>query len=159
MRTEDYAGTEVGVDYALSKMAGETPETEEAGDLYPAAASRAPLNEASRSAQVSSAPVATALERNELVPVSAIQQGQLMEIAYGHRWRWGEQCGEWGEGLKSRYGGKTAFIDKAVALFRTFNIQHRDLRRRAPMKWLDAVEHELVWLQTTDVDTLAQRLY
>lgn len=154
--------TEIDIDYAVLTTADDMPEAEEVRDLYTSAATEPPLNETPQTAQVFADLFATALERNDVVAVSARLRGQLVAFAYGHPWRWEEQCDEWGEDLKLRLGAQASVIDKTVALFllaRRPSVQRRGLGRRVLTAWLDSVGDESVWLQTTDIDTPALRLY
>lgn len=154
--------TEIDIDYAVLTTVDDMPKAEEVRDLYTAAATEPPLNETPQTAQVFADLFATVLERNDVVAVSARQLGQLVAFAYGHPWRWEEQRDVWGEDLKSRLGAQASAIDKTVALFllaRDPAVQRRGLGRRVLIAWLDAVGDESVWLQTTDIDTPARRLY
>ncbi len=154
--------TDADIEYAVLKTTGQMPETEEVRDLYAAAATEPPLNETLQTAQVFADLFRIALKRNDVVAVSARQQGRLVAFAYGHPWRWKEQNDEWANDLKTRLGGEASTIDETIALFllaRDPSVQRRGLGQRVLKEWLDAAEHESVWLQTTDIDTPAQRLY
>lgn len=153
---------EIEVEYAVLRSIGEMPLPEEVRGLYAAAAAEPPLSETPQTAQVFADLFATALERNDVIAVSARLQDRLVAFAYGHPWRWEEQQDEWGVDLKTRLGEQASVIDETVALFllaRDPSVQRRGLGRRVLLKWFDAVDTESVWLQTTDVDTPAQRLY
>lgn len=154
--------TEIGIEYAVLVSACVMPEPEEVCGLYAAAAEEPPLNESPQTAKVFAGLFAAALVRNDVVAVSARQHDRLVAFAYGHPWRWEEQRDKWGEDLKIRLGGEAPAIDETFALFllaRDPSVQRQGLGRNVLRKWLDAVEHESVWLQTTDIDTPAQRLY
>lgn len=124
------------VEHAVLKSVGETPLPEEVRDLYAADSTEPPLFETRQPAQVFADLFATALERSDVLAVSARQKARLGEYAPA--------------------------IDMTLALLllaRAPSVQRRGLGRRALVEWLDAVEHESVWLQMTDLDTPAQRLY
>jgi ribosomal protein S18 acetylase RimI-like enzyme len=154
--------SEIEIDYAILKTADDLPQPEEVRDLYATAATEPPLNETPQTAQVFADLYATALARNDVVGVCARQQGRLVAFAYGHPWTWEEQRDEWGENLKTRLGEQASAIDDTIALFllaRDPSVQRRGLGRGVLMEWLEAVRDQPTWLQTTDIDTPAQRLY
>ncbi|WP_169252607.1 GNAT family N-acetyltransferase [Brevibacterium sp. 'Marine'] len=153
---------ETEVEYTILRSASEMPLPAEVRDLYAAAAAKPPLNETSQTAQVFAALFANALDRNDVVAVSARRHDQLVAFAYGHPWRWKEQHDEWGEDLRVRLGQQASAIDDSFALFLLAcdpSVQRRGLGRKLLLKWLGAIEQVSVWLQTTDIDTPAQRLY
>jgi len=104
-----------------------------------------------------------ALDRSDLVAVTAREVGELVGFGYGHRWRWSEQTDEWSEDLGHRLGD-----DAALQLEGAFTVQllavhpkftHRGLGFELLKQLMVASAADTHWLQTPDVDSPARRLF
>ena len=104
-----------------------------------------------------------ALDRSDIVAVTAREVGELVGFGYGHRWRWSEQTDEWSEDLGNQLGD-----DAAVQLEGAFAVQllavhpkftHHGLGFELLKQLMVASSAETHWLQAPDVDSPAQRLF
>ena len=104
-----------------------------------------------------------ALDRNDIVAVTAREVGELVGFGYGHRWRWSEQADEWSEDLGRQLGD-----DAAVQLEGAFAIHllavhpafaHRGLGFELLKQLMVASAADVHWLQTEDADSPARRLF
>ena len=86
-----------------------------------------------------------------------------MGFAYGHQWRWAEQRDPWADQLRARLGDAAAdALEGSTALgllARDPDDRYRGLGREVLDRWLRAVAPGSCWLQTTDVDSPARRVY
>lgn len=104
-----------------------------------------------------------ALDRSDIVAVTAKEVGELVGFGYGHRWRWSEQTDEWSEDLGQKLGD-----DAAVQLEGAFAVQllavhprftHKGLGFELLKQLMVASAADIHWLQTEDVDSPARRLF
>jgi hypothetical protein len=139
------------------------PAAEEVRALYAAAAGRPPLDEPPATAALFASLYASSLREEEVTVAAARDEGRLVGFAYGHPWRWAEQRHAWADQLRARLGD-----DAAAALEGSFALEllardpddrYRGLGREVLDRWLRAVAPRSCWLQTTDVDSPARRVY
>ena len=140
------------------------PPTEEAvRALYAAAAGRPPLQEPPSTAALFASLYASSLREQEVTVATARDGGRLVGFAYGHPWRWAEQRDPWADQLRARLGDAAAdALEGSTALgllARDPDERYRGLGREVLDRWLRAVAPGSCWLQTTDVDSPARRVY
>ena len=104
-----------------------------------------------------------ALDRSDIVAVTAREVGELVGFGYGHRWRWSEQTDEWSEDLGRQLGADAAlqlegaFAIQLLAVHPTF--AHRGLGFELLKQLMVASAADVHWLQTEDSDSPARRLF
>lgn len=104
-----------------------------------------------------------ALDRTDLVAVTAREVGELVGFGYGHRWRWAEQNDEWSQDLGLRLGEEAAlqlegaFAIQLLAVHPKF--VHRGLGFELLKQLMVASAADIHWLHTQDVDSPARRLF
>jgi ribosomal protein S18 acetylase RimI-like enzyme len=138
------------------------PSPEEVEQLYAIASGRPPLAEPAEVAEMFAALYELALDRTDLVAVTAREMGELIGFGYGHRWLWSEQSDEWSQDLAERLGGGAAGLEDSFAI--QLLAVHPSFARHGLgfelLKQLMVTSGCAVhWLATTDVDSPAQRLY
>lgn len=103
-----------------------------------------------------------ALDRTDIVAVTAREVGELVGFGYGHRWRWAEQTDEWSTELARQ------LAEAAPRLDNTFAVQllavHPGFTRHGLgfellKQLMIASAADVLWLQTADVDSPARRLF
>lgn len=140
----------------------EMPSAAEVRDLYLAAASEPPLNETEEVADLFARLYEVSLEHEAVTGVVTYDSEMLTGFAYGHRWWWAKQQNEWARSLYERLGDAADMLDGTYAL--TMLARHPRVSGtgtgRAVLKtWLDGIGQTVCWLQTSDMDTPATRLY
>jgi len=139
------------------------PTQEEVRALYSAAAGRPPLHEPPSTAALFSSLYASSLREQEVTVTAARDEGRLVGFAYGHPWRWVEQQDPWADQLRARLGDDAAdALEGGSALnllARDPDERYRGLGREVLDRWLRAIGPGVCWLQTTDVDSPARRVY
>jgi len=102
------------------------------------------------------------LDRPDVVVATAVELGELVGVCYGHPWRWDEQEDDWSEELRRLLGESAGGLDGAfavqlVAVHPSFARQGLgfELLKRLMIASGAAVH----WLQTSDTDSSARRLY
>jgi GNAT superfamily N-acetyltransferase len=102
------------------------------------------------------------LDRPDVVVATATEVGELVGLGYGHPWRWDEQADDWSDELRRGLGEPAAglegsFAVQLVAVHPAFARQGLgfELLKRLMIASGAAVH----WLQTTDADSPARRLY
>ena len=104
-----------------------------------------------------------ALDRRDLVAVTAQEAGELVGFGYGHRWWWSEQTDEWSEDLGRQLGDDAAlrlegaFAIQLLAVHPTFT--HHGLGFEMLKQLMVASAADVHWLQTEDSDSPARRLF
>ena len=139
------------------------PTADEVRALYAAASGRPPLHEPPPTAALFASLYASSLRGQDVTVATARDGGRLVGFAYGHPWRWAEQRDPWADQLRARLGEDAAAqLDGAFALnllARDPDERYRGLGRQVLDRWLRAVAPGSCWLQTTDVDSPARRVY
>lgn len=142
--------------------AREFPAPAEVRALYRAAAEQPPLSEPPSSAELCAKLYEGAMHNERVVATIARDEGRLVAFSYGHPWRWEEQQYPWADELREGLSTQASRLDDSFALnllARAPGEQYRGLGRRALVEWLLAIEDASCWLQTSDLDSPAQRLY
>ncbi len=138
------------------------PSPEEVEQLYAMASSRGPLPESSDVAELYATLYDLALDRADLVAVTAREVGELIGFGYGHRWRWEEQTDEWSrdlaEGLEGRAAGlEDSFAVQLLAVHPSFT--RHGMGFELLKQLMVASGAGVHWLTVADVDSPARRLY
>jgi RimJ/RimL family protein N-acetyltransferase len=123
------------------------PAPEEVERLWRAASEPPPLSEPPSTAALYAQLYEYSRALPGLVTVSSRRDGELIGLAYGHPWSWASATDPWSQQLRERLGDAADRIAGA------------GLGRRLLHTLLDHGGAERAWLQTTDVDTPAHRLY
>jgi ribosomal protein S18 acetylase RimI-like enzyme len=102
-----------------------------------------------------------ALDRNDVVAVTAREVGELVGFGYGHRWLWSEQNDDWSGELAVQLGDdahrlEQAFAVQLLAVHPKFT--HRGLGFELLKQLMVASGSPVHWLQLEDSDTPARRL-
>ena len=92
------------------------PTPDEVEQLYALATSRPPQVEDADVAAVYAALYDLALDRADLVAVTAREVGELVGFGCGHRWHWQEQTDEWSRDLAERLGDDAAQLEGSFAV-------------------------------------------
>ncbi|MDN6133173.1 MAG: GNAT family N-acetyltransferase [Brevibacterium sp.] len=83
-------------------------------------------------------------------------------MAYGHFWSWAEEDYDWAHELHSTLGGAARTLEGSFALnllARDPHLRNSGLGRTTLQTWLAGIAGYSCWLQTSDVDSPARRLY
>ena len=146
----------------MLRAGADLPAADEVEDLYALASTSATPPEPPEVAAMYAALYDLSLDRSDLIAVSAREVGELVGFGYGHRWFWGEQHDEWSAELSERLGDSAGLIEGGfvVALLAVHPHFTRaglgfELLKRIMVASCAAVH----WLQTTDVDSPASRLF
>lgn len=138
------------------------PSPDEVEQLYALASSRPPTSEDAEVAATYAALYDLALDRADLVAVTAREVGELVGFGCGHRWSWAEQTDEWSRDLAAQLGEDAArledsFAVQLLAVHPSFTRQGLgfDLLKRLMIASACSVH----WLLTPDADTSARRLF
>lgn len=138
------------------------PSPEQIEDLYALASSGGPLAELAEVATMFADLYDLALDRTDLVAVTAKEAGELVGFGYGHRWRWAEQTDGWSQDLAERLGDASVRLEDAFAV--QLLAVHPSFTRRG--LGFELLKHLMVasaanvhWLQASDADSPALRLY
>ena len=94
--------------------------------------------------------------------MTARNRGRLVGFAYGHEWSWASATDAWSTELRARLGERAAELDGSFALHLLCvspNHMRHGLGRQLLATILQHDSHPIAWLQTTDLDTPARRLY
>jgi GNAT superfamily N-acetyltransferase len=131
--------------------------------LYESASSLPPLSEAPDVAHSFARLYGYARQRDDVLAVGALVGEDLVGFAYGHPWSWETETDDWSQQLRDRLD-----LDPAALIQNSFAVLllavHPDVARRGLgavlletlMNTSNAQTH---WLQTTDRETPALRLY
>lgn len=103
-----------------------------------------------------------ALDRSDVVAVTAREVGELVGFGYGHRWQWAEQNDDWSEELAQQLGDDANRLDQAFAVQLLAvhpKFTHRGLGFELLKQLMVASASEVHWLQLEDSDSPARRLF
>jgi GNAT superfamily N-acetyltransferase len=141
-----------------------TPETApgpgEIESVYAAASALPPLNESPSHAALFAGLYAANADRPDTIVLAAREGTELLGFVYGYPWVWSEDD-PWGQQLRERLGGAHRELDGAYAvplLAVHPSAWGRGLGTALISRFVEEVSGR-VWLQTTDADTPARRLY
>jgi len=138
------------------------PTPDEVEQLYALATSRPPQVEDADVAAVYAALYDLALDRADLVAVTAREVGELVGFGCGHRWHWQEQTDEWSRDLAERLGDDAAQLEGSFAV-QLLAVHPRFGRQGLGFELLKqlmvASAASVYWLLTADADTPARRLF
>ncbi|AZT94124.1 MAG: hypothetical protein ACTIH7_05330 [Brevibacterium aurantiacum] len=141
---------------------GVLPPPSEVEELYAAAAAEPPLNEDPKHAALFGSLYDLSVRNGQVLVAATHSEGRLRSIAYGHFWSWAEQDHEWAHELRSTLGDAAATIEWSFALnllARDPHLHQSGLGRATLQAWLAGISGYSCWLQTTDIDSPARRLY
>lgn len=130
--------------------------------LYASAAGRPPLNEPASSAELFASVYEASVKSERVIAVTGTDEGRLVAFAYGHPWLWEEQTYPWARELQDRLGVDASKLDGTYSLnllARNPEEQYRGLGRAVLTRWIQAIGESTCWLQTSDLDSPARRLY
>lgn len=131
-------------------------------DLYRAASAEPPLSEPEAVADLFARLYGWALDDDGVIAAVEYEDGKLVGFAYGHPWTWARQTDGWAEELRARLGAEADRLDgtfSLVLLARDPHARGRGIGRNIVRALLDGIGDAAVWLQTTDIDSPARRLY
>lgn len=147
---------------SIARIPGLLPPPSEVEELYARAAAEPPLHEDPKHAALFASLYDLSVRNGQVLIAAARSDGRLRSIAYGHYWSWIEQDYDWARELRSTLGDAAATIESSFAL----NLLARDphprqsgLGRATLQTWLTGISGYSCWLQTTDIDSPARRLY
>ncbi len=138
------------------------PTAAEVEHLYAAASAEAPLHESPDVARLYAMLYEHARLTSGAITVAARRSGTLVGFGYGHTWRWQSEVDNWSLQLRASLGAHADLLDEsfALALMAVSPIESGvGLGRRLLDLLLEGDDHAVAWLQTTDLDTPARRLY
>jgi ribosomal protein S18 acetylase RimI-like enzyme len=103
-----------------------------------------------------------ALDRSDVIAVTAREMGELVGFGYGHRWLWAEQKDDWSTDLARELGEdanrlEQAFAVQLLAVHPSFT--HHGLGFELLKQMMVASSAEVHWLQLEDSDSPARRLF
>lgn len=138
------------------------PSPDEVEQLYALASSRPPAPEGADVAELYAALYDLALDRADLVAVTAREVGELVGVCCGHRWSWAEQTDEWSRDLVGQLGDEAAqledsFAVQLLAVHPSFGRQGLGFELLKQLMIASAAS--VHWLLTADADTPARRLF
>lgn len=141
-----------------------TPETAptpgEVESVYAAASAPPPLNESPAEAALFATLYAENVNRPDTIVLAAREGTELLGFVYGYPWAWSEDD-PWGQQLRERLGEAHRELDGAYAV-PLLAVRPRAWGRGLGAALVGGIVEEApgrVWLQTTDADTPARRLY
>lgn len=141
---------------------GSLPPPSEVEELYATAAAEPPLHEDPKHAALFARLYDLSVRNGQVLIAAARSEGRLRSIAYGHHWSWIEQDYDWAHELRSTFGDSAATIEWSFALnllARDPHLRQSGLGRATLQTWLAGISGYGCWLQTTDIDSPARRLY
>ncbi|WP_166792316.1 GNAT family N-acetyltransferase [Cryobacterium sp. TMT1-66-1] len=139
------------------------PRVEVIEELYASASRLPPLSEAPEVAHSFARLYGYARQRNDVVGVGVLVSGNLVGFAYGHPWSWESETDVWSQQLRHRLGpDSAALIDESFAVL-LLAVHPAAGRRGLGAVLLESLMNgsnaQTHWLQTTDFETPALRLY
>jgi hypothetical protein len=146
---------------SVGSIVEDFPTRAEVRELYRSAAEAPPLSEPPSTAELFASVYEAAVAGEDVIAAVARDDGRLVGFAYGHPWRWEEQRYPWADELRERLGAAAAKLDGTHSLgllARAPGALYRGFGRTVLAAWLGAVDGAS-WLQTTDIDSPARRLY
>ncbi len=103
-----------------------------------------------------------AMDRSDVVAVTARELGELVGFGYGHRWQWAEEADEWSTELAQELGEDANRLEKAFAV-QLLAVHPKFTRHGLGFELLKqlmvASAAEVHWLQLEDSDSPARRLF
>lgn len=105
---------------------------------------------------------AASLNDEDVAAAVNYERNTLTGFAYGHPWIWAEQQYEWAFTLRSRLSEAANKLDGAQVLSllaRHPRATGTGIGRAVLESWLNGIGPVSCWLQTSDLETPAQRLY
>ena len=147
---------------SAAEIPGVLPPPDEVEELYAAAAAEPPLNEDPKHAALFGHLYELSVRKGQLLVAAARSGGRLRSIAYGHFWSWAEQDYDWAHELHSTLGPAAPTLEWSFALnllARDPALRNSGLGRSTLEAWLAGINGYSCWLQTSDIDTPARRLY
>lgn len=147
---------------AVAANASAMPEPAEVEQLYGAAAALPPLNESPEVATMFAGLYQQVRGAPDTIVVTARRQGQLVGFAYGHPWSWMTATDNWSQQLRGRLRDDADLLDNSFAvelLVVAPSVAGNGLGGWLLSTLLTQDDHAVSWLQTTDLDTPARRLY
>ncbi|WP_405219028.1 GNAT family N-acetyltransferase [Agrococcus sp. Ld7] len=138
------------------------PSEEAVRELYTAASAESPLSEPEAVAALFARLYGVALEQEEVTAAVSRDDGELTAFAYGHPWRWEEQQDSWSLELHRKLGSASELLAATHVLSllaRHPRAARSALGSRVLEAWLTGIGGAPVWLQTTDMESPALRLY
>ena len=103
-----------------------------------------------------------ALDRNDVVAVTAQEMGELVGFGYGHRWLWAQQDDVWSTELARLLGEDAGRLEQAFAVQLLAvhpKFAHHGLGFEVLKQLMVASGSEVHWLQLEDADSSARRLF
>lgn len=147
----------------VTRAGREAAGVEEVERLWAAATAPPPLAEPPEVAAANARLYGRLLRRSDLITVEHRDQGELIGFAYGHTWHWPEQTDPWASQLHARLGAtNAAWLEGSFAVYLLAvhpRAQRRGLGRRLLRRLLAEADARRAFLQTTDTDTPALRMY
>lgn len=146
----------------LPGYTAEMPSVREVRDLYFAASSRPPLNETKETAALFASVYEVSLQYEAITAVVSYDGDTLTGFAYGNPWSWAEQQYEWAYTLHDQLGEAADTLDGAHVLSllaRHPRAAAAGTGRTVLQTWLDGIQPSACWLQTSDMESPATRLY
>jgi GNAT superfamily N-acetyltransferase len=138
------------------------PEPAEVAELYIAASARPPLHEPPAVGHMFAELYADARQAPGALTVTARSSGRLVGFGYGHEWKWAAETDAWAAELRERLAEHAPELDGSFALH-LLCVSPEHMGRGLGRQLLDGIiehdRHPRAWLQTTDVDSPARRLY
>jgi ribosomal protein S18 acetylase RimI-like enzyme len=146
----------------VARTGSALPAAAEVEQLYALASARPPLAEPAEVAGLYATLYDLALDRSDLVVVTAREVGELVGFGYGHPWHWAEQQDDWSAELAADLGDDAGQLDGSFAIqllavhpsFTNHGLGF-ELLKRTMVASVSAVH----WLLVPDQDTPARRLY
>lgn len=150
------------IDFRVVSSEKDLPARDDVRSLYASAAERPPLNEPASSAELFASVYEASVKSERVIAVAGVHEGRLVAFAYGHPWLWEEQTYPWARELHDRLGDNASKLDGTYSLnllARNPEERYRGLGRAVLTRWIRAIGESTCWLQTSDVDSPARRLY
>jgi GNAT superfamily N-acetyltransferase len=141
---------------------GGMPSPTEVERLWLAASAPPPLSEPPSTASLYAQLYALSQAMPGVVAVSSRREGELVGLAYGYPFTWASATDPWSLQLRDRLGEAAAAIEDSFALVLLAvdpAAQGQGLGRKLLRAVVDRSAADVAWLQTTDLDTPARRLY
>jgi GNAT superfamily N-acetyltransferase len=134
------------------------PTPTDVGELYALASG----GDSAEAAELFATLYDLAMDRSDVVAVTAREVGRLVGFGYGHPWRWAEQHDEWSEGFAEELGGDAHRLEQAFAVQLLAvhpSHTHHGLGFELLKQLMVASAAEVHWLQIDDADSPARRLF
>lgn len=146
----------------MARTGSALPAAAEVELLYALASARPPAAGTDDAAALYATLYDLALDRDDLVGVTAREVGELVGFGYGHRWEWAQQTDEWSRVLAAGLADQAdrlegSFAVQLLAVHPSFTRQGLgfDLLKRVMV----ASAANVHWLVVPDLDSPARRLF